>query len=207
MQQLNIKQGFNKNIIIVILALLLTITTLMLYISYTGNGIINLNKNSKVSSTVVLERITNIWELASTKYYYSNVLAFKESLKINNMEIPFTEKGYMIKYDGYVKTGVDLKSLRIDSNDGNSIKISVEHPRILDHVIDEKSVFVYDEKNSIFNNINIKDIFDKLSIEKQNTEKKLLEKGFLEQCETNTKMLLEGMLKNMGFENVEVNFY
>lgn len=73
-------------------------------------------------------------------------------------------------------------------------------------MIDEKSVYVYDEKNSIFNNLSIKDIFNQLSEEKVNIESKLVEKGFLIDTNNNIKIFLEEFLRNLGYETIEIEF-
>ena len=160
--------------------------------------------NKSINSTLVIERISGIWELATTKYYYTNVVSYKENMKINDVEIPFTQKGFLIKYDGYLKAGIDINSIKIISEMDNQIKISISKPKILDHTIDEKSVNVYDEKNSVFNSIKIKDVFDMISSEKKKMEEKMVENGFLEEADKNTRIALENMLKNMGFTSVEI---
>ena len=194
---------------IIILALILAI----LFLAYklvdsqkTPEPIIEVENQTIEDSTVIMERVERLWEMSSNKYFYSNVLAFKDNLKIKDFQVPFTEKSYLIKYDGYLKAGINAEDMEILFNEGKTIKIKLKNSKILDHVIDEKSVYVYDEKNSIFNNLSIKDIFNQLSEEKVNIESKLVEKGFLIDTNNNIKIFLEEFLRNLGYETIEIEF-
>lgn len=194
---------------IVILALILAI----LFFSYkiidsqkTPEPIVKVENQTIEDSTVIMERVERLWEMSSNKYFYSNVLAFKDNMKIKDFQVPFTEKSFLIKYDGYLKAGINAEDMEILHNEGKTIKIKLKNSKILDHVIDEKSIYVYDEKNSIFNNLSIKDIFNQLSEEKANIEAKLIEKGFLIETNNNIKMFLEEFLRNLGYEIIEIEF-
>lgn len=194
---------------IIILALILAI----LFLAYklvdsqkTPEPIVEVENQTIEDSTVIMERVERLWEMSSNKYFYSNVLAFKDNLKIKDFQVPFTEKSYLIKYDGYLKAGINAEDMEILFNEGKTIKIKLKNSKILDHVIDEKSVYVYDEKNSIFNNLSIKDIFNQLSEEKVNIESKLVEKGFLIDTNNNIKIFLEEFLRNLGYETIEIEF-
>lgn len=202
-----------KNIIsmktIIILALILAImfTAYKMLDSHKApEPTVTVENQSIADSTVIMERVERLWEMSSNKYFYSNVLAFKDNLRIKDFQVPFTEKSYLIKYDGYLKAGINAEDMEILFNEGKTIKIKLKNSKILDHVIDEKSVYVYDEKNSIFNNLSIKDIFNQLSEEKVNIESKLVEKGFLIDTNNNIKIFLEEFLRNLGYETIEIEF-
>lgn len=120
--------------------------------------------------------------------------------------MPFTEKSFLIKYDGYLKAGINAQDIQILSNEGKAIEVKLKNSKILDHVIDEKSIYVYDEKNSVFNNLSINDIFNQLSTEKDKIETQLEEKGFLKDTDNNIKLFLEEFLKNLGYESVQISF-
>ncbi|SHK57123.1 DUF4230 domain-containing protein [Tepidibacter formicigenes] len=188
----------NKNKILTILFLM--------FISFTILLNINITNNKQKDSTVILDRISKIKELATTKYYYSNIIAFKENKKIQDIKIPFTQKSFLIKYEGTIKAGVDIENIEILENKKEKIKIKLSKPKILNHNIDEKNIYIYDEKNSLFNKLSIKDVFNEISKEKENIEKKLIEDGFLEEASKNTKLLLENILRDLGYKNIEIVF-
>lgn len=201
------KKVLSSKIVIVLILLIILALSVM--------GIINAGRNYKTSgikgnitvdTSVIFEKMESISELSIMKYYYSDVIAFKDNKKLKDFDIPFTQKSFLIKYDGYIKAGIEADSIRIVSNDGENIKLIIRNSIILDHVIDEKSVFVYDEKSSLFNGLSIGDVFDQIVSEKSNIEGKIIEKGFLREADKNLKVYLGNMLKDLGFQHVEIYF-
>lgn len=162
--------------------------------------------STTIDTSVIFEKIESISELSIMKYYYSDVIAFKDNKKLKDFDIPFTQKSFLIKYDGYIKAGIDADSIRIVTNDEDNIKLIIRNSKVLDHVIDEKSIFVYDEKSSLFNGLSINDVFDQIVSEKNNIEAKIMEKGFLREADKNLKTYLQNMLKDLGFKQVEIYF-
>lgn len=187
-------------LIFLIMLLILTIWAVIIY------SIINKFNNDKViTSTVISERLSKISELSTIKYNYSNIIALKDSKKLKNYSIPFTEKSFLIKYSGYIKAGVDLKDLDVLVANERII-ITLKKAKILDHAINNKDLFVYDEKSSMFNKLSMQDMINEISNEKGKVEADLLKTGFLDGANANTKLLLQGILLNMGFENVTIVF-
>ena len=192
-------------ILILVLAIILSVSKIIDN-KKTAEPVSIVEKQTIEDSTVILERVERLWELSSNKYFYSNVVAFKDNMKIKDFQVPFTEKSFLIKYDGYLKAGINAQDIQILSNEGKAIEVKLKNSKILDHVIDEKSIYVYDEKNSMFNNLSINDIFNQLSTEKDKIETQLEEKGFLKDTDNNIKLFLEEFLKNLGYESVQISF-
>ena len=191
---------YKNKLIFVIMFLCLTISTIMIY-----SIINNFNNNKVITSTVIAERLSKISELSTVKYSYSNVLALKDSKKFKNFPIPFTEKSFLIKYSGYIKAGVDLKNLDVVVND-KKVTITLKKAKIFDHVINNEDLFVYDEKSSMFNKLSMQDMVNEISNEKSKVEADLLKTGFLDEANANTKLLLQGILLDMGFKSVTIVF-
>ncbi|WP_187296402.1 DUF4230 domain-containing protein [Tepidibacter mesophilus] len=187
----------DKNKILMILFAIFILFTIL-----TSGNILKLNKEK--DSTTILGKISQIQELSVNKYYYTNIVSFKQNKKIKDLEIPFTQKSFLIKYDGVIKTGIDLNDVKIIENKNNNIKLKIKKVQILDHTIDEKNIYVYDEKTSLFNKLQIKDVFTEISKEKDNIEQKMIKQGFLEQSNKNTQKLLENILTGLGYEKVEI---
>lgn len=191
---------YKNKLIFLIMLLCLTISTIMIY-----SIINNFNNNKVITSTVIAERLSKISELSTVKYSYSNVLALKDSKKFKNFPIPFTEKSFLIKYSGYIKAGVDLKNLDVVVND-KKVTITLKKAKIFDHVINNEDLFVYDEKSSMFNKLSMQDMVNEISNEKSKVEADLLKTGFLDEANANTKLLLQGILLDMGFKSVTIVF-
>lgn len=189
----------NKFIFLIIL-LSLTISTIIIY-----SIINNFNNDKIISTTIIAERLSKISELSTIKYSYSNIIAITNSKKFKDFYIPFTKKSFLIKYSGYIKAGVDLKDLDIVINE-KSITITLKNSKIIDHVINTEDFFVYDEKSSMFNKLSIQDMINEITNQNNKIEDDLIKTGFLDGANTTGKLLLQGILSDMGFENVTIIF-
>lgn len=204
---MDIKKVLSSKLVVVLILLIILSLSIIGIISVGRNYRTPvINDNITIDTRVIFEKMESISELSIMKYYYSDVIAFKDNKKLKDFDIPFTQKSFLIKYDGYLKAGIDADSIRIVANDGENIKLIIKNSRILDHVIDEKSIFVYDEKSSLFNGLSIRDVFDQIISEKSNIEDKIIEKGFLREADRSLKAYLENMLKGLGFQNIEIYF-
>ena len=162
--------------------------------------------SAETTSSTITESIMQIMQLSTLEYNYTDVVSYKESSKYKNFVIPFTEKRFMIKYNGYIKAGSDLSNIEIDIPDPETIHVTINHSIITDNVINEEDLYVYDEKGSIFNNLKIADVYEILVEKKQETEHKLLETGFLQEADQRSKDLITQLLKAMKFENIVIRF-
>ena len=123
----------------------------------------------------VLNTIEQVLELSTSKYNYSNIVTIKKDKSFKNIKIPFTEKSFIIKYNGVVKGGVNSKDVTIDSIKKDSITLNIAKCSIIDHYIDEENIFVYDVKNALFNRVETNEVIDELANSKKEYEKKIIE--------------------------------
>ncbi|MCB5558925.1 DUF4230 domain-containing protein [Anaerosalibacter bizertensis] len=189
-----------KPYITIFLIILAIVIALFFYIRF------SIKKETDMLSDTIEEEISKLLDLSTVKYNYTNVVAYKDKKKFNGLNMPFTNKGFLIKYSGYIKAGVDLKSAEIDVKDLKNVEIKLDKPKVLDNVINEEDSYVYDEKESVFNQLKLKDLYDVLVKEKENMEKEVIKKGILTEAEKNTKEILTSFLKNLGFKNVKIVF-
>lgn len=192
-----------NNKVVLLLPILLIIITVGLSIRILGkeNNRYNDNTNTRVLST-----ISQVLDLNTVKYNYSNIVAVKKDKSINDIKIPFTEQSFIIKYEGVINGGIKPEDIMIIENTGKKINIEVEQCRILNHYIDDENLYVYDIKNSIFNKLDTNDILSDISKYKKEYEDKILKEGFMEEIKENTKASLVNLLKNIGYEEVNVSF-
>lgn len=159
------------------------------------------------NSTNVANELKRISELATYKNIYTDVIFIKDSKKIQDFTIPFTTKILLIKYSGYVKAGVNLEEAEIDVNsEEKKIDLKLKKAKVLDNVIDIDNVTILDEKSALFNKIQGQEIINELNKKKGQVVDKLIKDGFLEKANENTKILLKGILKSMGFEKINIKF-
>lgn len=167
---------------------------------------IKFNQNVYKDNTRVLNTISQVLDLNTVKYNYSNVITIKKDKSINDVKLPFTEKSFIIKYNGIINGGVRPEDIRVVKNTGREIYIEVKQCRILDHYIDSENVYVYDIKNSLFNKLEVQEVLEDINTYKEEYEKKAIEEGLLKEIQISTKESLENLMENLGYKEVVVEF-
>ena len=107
-------------------------------------------KEMELLSNNIEEQLSKILELSTVKYNYTNVVSYKDSKKFSGLNLPFTSKSFLIKYDGYIKAGVDLNTVETELIDTKTIKMTLDKPRVFDNVIIEEEVYIYMMKRILF---------------------------------------------------------
>ncbi|MGL6105606.1 DUF4230 domain-containing protein [Romboutsia sp.] len=192
------KQKKIKKVHILLPIFILMITSGYLIYKY------NINKKIYMEDTRVLNTISQVLDLNTVRYNYSNIVTIKKDKSINNIKIPFTEKSFIIKYNGVINGGITSKDIKIINNNGKEITIEIKNCRILQHYIDDKNIYVYDVKSSIFNKLDIQEVLNDINKYKSEYEEKLIKEGFLNEVQKKTKMSLENMLLNMGYKKATI---
>lgn len=195
------RKSKKNNKVVLLLPIVLLIITLLIHTT-----IISKDKNEYMDNTKVLSTITQVLEVNTVKYTYSNIISITKDKSINDIKIPFTQQSFIIKYNGVINGGVKPEDIKILENNENQIVIQISKCRILDHYIDDTNVYVYDIKKSIFNKLNTNEILSDISKHKSQYEEKLIEEGFLDEIKINTKTSLENLLKNIGYNDVQIKF-
>lgn len=189
-----------KSTLIIILLVLVSMGGTYLYLT------LRTTTSVETTSSTISQNILQIMQFSTLEYNYTDVVSYKESAKYKDFTIPFTEKRFMIKYTGYLKAGSDLSNIEISIPDDETVHVTINHAKITDNVINEEDLYVYDEKGSIFNNLKIADVYDILVMEKEATEAKLIEDGFLKDADERAEELITQLLKAMDFKNVIIRF-
>ena len=157
-------------------------------------------------STKIMDTLSQVLDISTVKYNYSNIVEIKKDKSINNIKIPFTEKTFIIKYNGVINGGVKPEEIEIINNTKDEIDREIKKCQILDHYIDDENIYVYDIKNSIFNKLDTQEVLDYISSIKKDYENKVINEGFLDEVKENTKVGLENILKEIGYSRVSISF-
>lgn len=193
------KLGFKSKVIIVLAIALI----IVLLVSYDR---ISVDKETELLSERIEENIERLVELSTVKYNYTNIAEYENNVQLKGLNIPFTNKSFIVKYSGYIKAGMDLDTLEIKMNGRDAITVSIDKPKIIDNVISEEDVYFFDEKTSVFNKLNFDDLYVVLIEEKETMEEEALENGFLADAEKNGEEIIKSLLEGMGFRTIKVNF-
>lgn len=145
-----------------------------------------------VTEDILKERLQTIGELATAKYYYTNMGRYENTLQLGGKDIPFTQKMFIISYDGTIKAGVQVKDIRV-TLDGRKIRVTIPAAQILSHEVDMQSVTVFDEKNSIFNGLATGDVTKFLDEQNSLMEERAVESGILADAQENAEVSLRAL--------------
>ena len=190
----------NRNINFITIFFILS--TLLLGILLVTNYL-SKEKEQGYDSTAVLNRVVPIQELALIKYNYTGVIGYKDFIKVLNINVPLTEKSFLLKYNGYIKAGVDFKDMKVEVS-GKDVHISLPRAKILDTLIDEKSIKVYNESMNAFNPLTITDYNKAILKEKDTMINDAIAQGILKDASKQAEMVLTSIMKDMGFENIKI---
>lgn len=148
------------------------------------------------SVEVVKEKLETAAELNTGSYLCTDIITRADSKKFKDWEIPFTEKSFIVQYDGIVKAGIkDLTQAKV-TQEGETIVIKLPEVEITDVIIDNDSFEKLDESNNIFNPISIEDLNEAQKDLKEKMHERALEKGILDIAKENAETVLEGMLSS-----------
>ena len=174
------------------------------------SGIFFANKQTEpeITSTLIQNRIEQASDLVTTKYHYTKVGKFENSLNLNGWSIPLTNKYFILTFEGEIQLGTDLSKANIEISD-STIHVTVDKPTVISNSIDESSIEVYDETKNIFNPISVSD-YKAFAVEQK--EKALSEakkKGLMKEAQKNTEKSIKqiiSIIPDTDDYNIEVTF-
>lgn len=178
----------NKKIILLLLVVIALISTF-----FAGKKSMKNEMEPEITSTLIFNKLINVRELTSLKYYYTNMGQFENQNTFYGYKIPFTSKKFIVSYDGVIHAGVDLEKMEVKLKD-KSIEIKIPASKILSHEIYEDSLKVFDERESIFNRIDIEDYNNFSKDQKKEVEDKAIKRGLLKEADQEAKKAIEETL-------------
>lgn len=152
------------------------------------------NTQSEITSSIVESELKEANDLISTNYTYSRIGKYENSLDLNGWTIPLTNKSFLLQYNGTLLYGLNLDQFDIQVNN-DTITIHTPDIKILSHSIDESSIQIYDEKNNLFNPIQVSD-YKKFAISaKKEAVSEAKEKGVEDTARQNAKKAIKKIIK------------
>ena len=164
---------------------------------FVGRYVMNHPSQPEISAVVLQNQLSQISELSSIAYHYTNMAQFENSGQISGIVIPFTTKRFILTYDGVIKAGVNLAKADLQVS-GSSVNVTLPDAEILSHELMEDSVEIFDERTSIFNPFHVDDFTTFQAEQKHTMEEKAVEQGLLtearEKALEQVQMLLSAVL-------------
>ena len=158
---------------------------------------------------LVISKIQSTAKLATTETKIDKVIVgFKERRWMGLVKIGTAE--FVATSEATIKSGIDLTELKPEDVkiDGNSISVELPHVKVLD--------FSYPfDKFEIDENISDDDFLNRITIYDQeefyrraelDIRENLEYTGIVEATERKTRLMMTGLLKNMGYDAVFISF-
>ena len=187
----------DRNLFLICLVIILICITIIA-------GMLVQTKKNKMESRTVAFGLRDIGELVTQAGYFTNV----QDQKLFGMSVPFTASQYIFSYDGVVKAGLDFSKIEVQIDDANKLA-TVKLPKIeiFDISIDNESLKIYDESQSIFTPLHITDLNDAQKQLKEEVRQTAIDNGILEGAARNAKVLISSFLSGtLELKNYTIEF-
>ena len=182
------------------------LVVILILVGIVGYTKFSIDRKTNLLSSRIEEKVVRLVELSTVKYNYTNVVEYEDKMQLSGVNIPFTNKRFILKYSGYIKAGIDLFTIEINLKDKDTVEIKMDKAKVIENVIPEEEVYFFDEKDSIFNKLSFKDLYVVLIEEKEKMKAEVIEKGILNDAEKNGTEIITSLLEGMGFENIKISF-
>lgn len=172
---------------------------------FAGYGKGKLKDKPEITSSSIENRLSAVKDLVTTEYHYKNMGSFDNQNTFYGWKVPFTEKKFILTYEGTIKLGVNLKNISVKIK-GKDINIEIPDAKIISNEIDESSIKVFDEKTSIFNPIVIEDYKNFAEKQKKEVAENAVKKGIIAEADKNSaKVIKEIFLIDPDFNSYNIN--
>jgi hypothetical protein len=179
-----------------------------------------ITEQSDISAHTVIKQVLPIGEYASLAYHYTSVVKNVNARDIRGWTIPFTTRRYIFTYDGTMKLGIDGTKIRIDvpANGADTgiaagtslpvIRIAFPEIVILSHEIMDDSIEVFEQSQTIFNEIKLADAFNVTAERKREMEEKVMASDVIKEAQVSVEQQFGTLLRNLpGIrDNYELEF-
>ena len=152
---------------------------------------------TEISVDLLKSEIKDIGELVTLEYLYTDAGKFEDPKQLFGVDIPFTTKSFLAKWDGKIKAGVEIEKVEIEVyKNSKEILVRVPKAEILSHTIVEESFETLDEKNGLFNPIKVDDVKNFDTKTKKQMEERAIDNGILEKAYENAKAIIARLVNN-----------
>lgn len=146
------------------------------------NYIVSDSKTTKIG-------FEDIGELAMQTAYCTEINVTDASRELFGMKIPFTQSKYIYSYDIEIKAGFDFTEIEWDVN-GSTIEVRLPEAKILSSEVDQDSLEVYHEDESIFRQISLEENNEAVAKLRETAVNDAIENGLLENARENAESIL-----------------
>ena len=161
-----------------------------------GAGIIGYKRFFSTESKTTKIGFENIGELATQSAYCTEINVTDSSRKMFGAIIPFTQSKYTYSYNVVIKAGFDFSEIEWTVKD-TTIEVKLPESKILSSEIDMNSFKIYQEAESIFNQITMTENNEALKDLQRTAEENAVANGLLKNARSNAETILTSFFGNV----------
>lgn len=155
-----------------------------------------------IDVTIVEQRVASISELATVSYNYTDLASHEKSEKLWGVRVPFSTSRILLRYNGEIKAGVDMRRARVTVED-TTVTIFLPPSEVLSHSVDPSSIKILNLDNGLFSSIRIEDFTRFCAAHKDSMEVRAISNGLLTAANARAAESLEiiaAPLRDMGYD-------
>ena len=163
-------------------------------------------EGDEVDAAILMEEIAQISELATAEQSYTVAEKVSSSNTLFDLvDIPFTEKFFILTYTGSVKAGVNLDDASI-AVEGTTVRVTLPPAQILSDAIDTESFKTLHEQEGLFNPLHVDDVTQYLDKTRQEAEAAALAGDVLAEAQANAEESVRALLGAVLPEGYAIEF-
>ena len=144
-------------------------------------------EGDEVDAAILMEEIAQISELATAEQSYTVAEKVSSSNTLFDLvDIPFTEKFFILTYTGSIKAGGNLDDASI-AVEGATVCVTLPPAQILSDAIDTESFKTLHEQEGLFNPLHVDDVTQYLDKTRQEAEAAALAGDVLAEAQANAE--------------------
>lgn len=163
-------------------------------------------EGDEVDAAILMEEIAQISELATAEQSYTVAEKVSSSNTLFDLvDIPFTEKFFILTYTGSIKAGVNLDDASI-AVEGATVRVTLPPAQILSDAIDTESFKTLHEQEGLFNPLHVDDVTQYLDKTRQEAEAAALAGDVLAEAQANAEESVRALLGAVLPEGYAIEF-
>jgi len=148
-----------------------------------------------VNTDIIEDGLREMGTLITQEYYFTQVEEYTSTKKWAVFE---SEASFTYSYDGVVSAGIDCDNVTVEKYDeAKKITITIPKAEIKNIVIDHDSFKIYEEKNGLWNKIDMSNYNDSIIEFEDSAREKAMEKGILDKADESAEKMIGSFAKSL----------
>lgn len=166
-------------------------------------------KNKEDERYIVVSKVKSVAKLATTETIIDKVVLGTQEKKLLGI-VKLNKSYFAAKTQATILSGIDLNKLKPDDIkiEGKRIELSLPHVEVLNfsYPFSKYKIDSTITRNAFLNKMDVMDHEKFYMLAETDIRNNLKYTGVRASTENNTRLLIEGILKNLGYEEIYITF-